>query len=102
MTEKDLDTVVMSGGAPQSPLMAGFLYELLKHGKTFKNFHTSGAGALMALLMIAPKEGNPCRALKGWVEAGVADEIYSGLPVNFKLFHKPGPFAPLFSMLAQR
>jgi hypothetical protein len=101
-TNDIIDTVVMSGGAPQSPLMAGFLYELLKHGKTFKNFHTSGAGALMALLLIAPKSGNPCRALRGWVEAGVADEIYTSLPVNFKLFHKPGPFAALYDMLAQR
>lgn len=101
-TNDKIDTVVMSGGAPQSPLMAGFLYEVLKEGKTFKNFHTSGAGALMALLLIAPKDGNPCRALKGWVEAGVADEIYAGMPVNFKLFHKPGPFSPLFNMMAQR
>jgi hypothetical protein len=98
----EIDTVVMSGGAPQSPLMAGFLYALLKKGKTFRNFHTSGAGALMALLLIAPKNGNPCRALKEWVEAGVADEIYAGFPVNFKLFRKPGPFTPLFRFMAQR
>jgi predicted acylesterase/phospholipase RssA len=101
-TIREIDTVVMSGGAPQSPLMAGFLYELLKRGKTFRNFHTSGAGALMALLLIAPKDGNPCKALKSWVEAGVADEIYAGLPVNFKLFRKPGPFSSLFRLLAQR
>ena len=97
-----IDTVVMSGGAPQSPLMAGFLYALLKERKTFKNFHTSGAGALMALLLIAPKNGNPCRALKNWVEAGVDDQIYAGLPVNFKLFRKPGPFASLFHLMAER
>src|SRR5215475_11061442 len=97
-----IDTVVMSGGAPQSPLMAGFLYALLKEGKTFKNFHTSGAGALMALLLIAPKNDNPCRALKNWVEAGVDDQIYAGLPVNFKLFRKPGPFSSLFHLMAER
>ena len=97
-----IDTVVMSGGAPQSPLMAGFLYEMLKAGKTFQSFHTSGAGALMALLFIAPKNGDACKALRNWVEAGVADEVYAGLPVNFKLFRKPGPFTPLFHFMAER
>lgn len=97
-----IDTVVMSGGAPQSPLMAGFLYEVLKARKTFRNFHTSGAGALMALLFLAPKGGDPCQALQNWVEAGVADEVYGALPVNFKLFRKPGPFTPLFHFLAER
>ena len=27
-----IDTVLMSGGAPNSPLMAGFLYALLEEG----------------------------------------------------------------------
>ncbi|HSD54402.1 MAG TPA: patatin-like phospholipase family protein [Burkholderiales bacterium] len=97
-----IDTVVMSGGAPQSPLMAGFLYEVLKAGKTFQSFHTSGAGALMALLFIAPKNGDACKALRNWVEAGVADDVYAGAPVNFKLFRKPGPFTPLFHFMAER
>jgi len=99
---RHIDTVVMSGGAPQSPLMAGFLYAMWKKNKTFLHFHTSGAGALMALLFIAPKRGDPGEALKNWVEAGVADEIYRVLPQNFKLFHKPGPFAPMFARLAER
>lgn len=103
MAKKEMiDTVVMSGGAPQSPLMAGFLHEMLKHGKSFRNFHTSGAGALMALLLIAPKGGDPRKSLRGWVEAGVSDEIYAGMPVNFKLFHKPGPFSALTSLMADR
>jgi len=97
-----IDTVVMSGGAPQSPLMAGFLHEILSAGRSFRNFHTSGAGALMALLLIAPKNDDPAGTLKNWVEAGVADEIYKSFPVNFKLFHKPGPFSALFSLMAQR
>jgi len=100
--EPVIDTVVMSGGAPVSPLMAGFLYALLDAGKTFKNFHTSGAGALMALLLIAPKDGKPKNALRNWAEEGVADEIYQSFPVNFKLFRKPGPFSPMFQRLAAR
>lgn len=97
-----IETVVMSGGAPQSPLMAGFLHALWTAKKTFRKFHTSGAGALMALLFIAPRDGDPGTALARWVEAGVSDEIYRALPQNFKLFHKPGPFAPMFARLAER
>lgn len=103
-------TVVMSGGAPQSPLMAGFLHSLWDAKVTFTRFHTSGAGALMALLFLSPgkkfndKDGkpDPGAALRNWVEAGVSDEIYRVLPQNFKLFHKPGPFAPIFQRLAER
>lgn len=98
-------TVVMSGGAPQSPLMAGFLWALWEKGRTFTRFHTSGAGALMALLFLSPSQrfkDDPGAALENWVEAGVADEIYRALPQNFKLFHKPGPFSPIFNRLAER
>lgn len=97
-----LETVVMSGGAPQSPLMAGFLHAMWEKKKTFRNFHTSGAGALMALLFISPKGTDPGTALRKWVEAGVADEIYRVIPQNFKLFRKPGPFSPAFHRLAER
>jgi hypothetical protein len=106
MATQHIDTVVMSGGAPTSPLMAGFLYALVDRPKreqrVFKNFHTSGAGALMALLMLAPKKGDPKKALREWVESGIADEIYKLFPVNFKLFRKPGPFSPMFRRLAER
>ncbi len=130
--EPEIRTVVLSGGAPNSPLMAGFLYALLEQGKMFSNFHTAGAGALMALLCLAPNEDNlpkgdepddektqalkrggmsdkalkvraaGMKALKGWIDAGVADDIYRFFPINFKLFHKPGPFSPIFSRLAER
>jgi NTE family protein len=100
-TQRPIDTVVMSGGAPHSSLMAGFLYTLLRQGKTFKVFHTSGAGALMALLAIAPRDPDPETALLRWSEVGVADMIYRWLPVNFKLFSKPGPYAPLYRRWAQ-
>src|SRR5262245_3254746 len=101
-TNPRVDTVVMSGGAPTSPLVAGFLCSLWERGKTFKNFHTSGAGALMVLLSISPSDSTPGEALENWVENGVADDIYHGFPVNFKLFRKPGPFTPIFRRLAER
>jgi hypothetical protein len=101
--KKPVTTVVMSGGAPTSPLMAGFLYAVLDKKKQFTEFHTSGAGALMALLSLSPPKGvEPQQALRKWVESGVADELYAQFPVNFKLFRKPGPFAPLYQKLAER
>src|SRR5262245_6970379 len=101
-SNQQIDTVVMSGGAPMSPLMAGFLFALWKRGKTFRNFHTSGAGALMALLSIAPRKRTPGEALEGWAENGVADDIYQSFPINFKLFRKPGPFTPAVRRIADR
>ena len=103
------DTVVMSGGAPHSPLMAGFLHAMLDHDppKMFNYFHTAGAGALIALLVIAPARKSPSappdpkRALRRWSEVGVADEIYNSLPINYKIFSKPGPFAPIIRKRAQ-
>lgn len=101
--KKPVTTVVMSGGAPTSPLMAGFLYAVLEKGKRFTEFHTSGAGALMALLTLSPAGGlKPQQALRKWVESAVSDELYAQFPVNFKLFRKPGPFAPLYQKLADR
>jgi hypothetical protein len=101
--KKPVTTVLMGGGAPTSPLMAGFLYAVLEKGKRFTEFHTSGAGALMALLSLSPAGGlKPQEALRKWVESAVSDELYAQFPVNFKLFRKPGPFAPLYQKLADR
>jgi hypothetical protein len=41
-------------------------------------------------------------ALERWATVGVADNIYEWFPVNFKVFSKPGPFAPIFHRWAQR
>lgn len=117
--EPHINTVLLSGGAPNSPLMAGFLYALLEKDRMFSTYHTAGAGTLMALLCLAPKvddtdpSGNGedavarfkrkgMRALQAWIDAGVSDDIYRFFPINFKLFHKPGPFAPMLNRLASR
>ncbi len=99
---KEAKTVLMlSAGAPHSPLMAGALCALYKHKKKFDIIYTSGAGALVGLLFVAPKDKSPDRALEGLVELGVSDLIYRFLPVNYKAFFKPGPFTQPIHRFAQ-
>ena len=99
--------VILSAGAPHSPLMAGALYAMhkqrrlegkLRNRKLFDIIYTSGAGALIGLLLDAPKSKGPDdleapeRALKSVLDLAVSDPIYSMLPINYKAFLKPGPF----------
>ncbi|MBV1774546.1 patatin-like phospholipase family protein [Burkholderiaceae bacterium DAT-1] len=82
--------LVIGGGAPNATLMGGALCAFIDHGVQFDVISTAGAGALMGLLYQAPKNGNPRQALKEWASNGVADLIYQWLPVNYKVFMKPG------------
>jgi hypothetical protein len=89
--------LVLSAGAPHSPLMAGALCALYKSypkekAPIFDIIYTSGAGALIGLLLAAPKNKKPDKALEGIVDLGISDPIYSVLPINYKAFQKPGPF----------
>jgi len=104
--------LILSAGAPHSPLMAGALCALYdnykrtgkleeKGGKLFDVIYTSGAGALIGLLLAAPKCKDPRKALESIVELGVSDPIYSLLPINFKVFFKPGPFTRPIQRVAQ-
>jgi predicted acylesterase/phospholipase RssA len=68
----------------------------------FDIIYTSGAGALIGLLLAAPKGGKPDEALRNVVEFGISDPIYSLLPVNYKVFRKPGPFTWPIQRLANR
>ena len=95
-------TVVLSGGAPNSPLMAGALAAIYEAGKTFNNFYTSGAGAVPALLFIAPRGLEGPAALEASVgAAAISDEIYRWLPIGYKTFYKPGPFTVPMARLAK-
>ncbi|UXY15295.1 patatin-like phospholipase family protein [Chitiniphilus purpureus] len=88
--------LVIGGGAPNMPLMAGALSAMIRQRVRFDIISTSGAGALVGLLYAAPKSGNPIAALAGMVQMGIADPIYRLLPVNYKVFNKPGPLAEQF------
>jgi len=93
--------LILSAGAPHSPLIAGALCALWDTGKTFDVIYTSGAGALLGLLYGAPKGKKPREALESLVDLGVSDPIYRLLPIGYKTFFKPGPFTQPIRQLAQ-
>jgi NTE family protein len=94
--------LVLGAGAPNSPLMAGALAAMYKRGKTFDIIYTTGGGAVIGLLFVAPNGKGPYEALRGIVEMmGVHDLIYSLIPIGYKTFFKPGPFTRPFRRLGQ-
>src|SRR5499426_1256760 len=88
--------LALSGGAPHSPLMAGALCALheeigdeLNGGKGyFDAIYTAGGGALVGLLLVAPKGGDAPSALRRLVRMGIADPIYRLFPLAYKTFIK--------------
>lgn len=85
--------LVISGGAPNATLIAGALVAFHKLGIKFDVVSTAGAGALLGLAYIAPKNGDPESTLRGFMDMGIADPLYEKFPVNYKVFNKPGALA---------
>ncbi len=85
--------IVLSGWAPAMTLMSGAMLGFSDAGVEFKVISTAGVGALIGLLSLAPKRGTPKEALAELPNLFVSDILYAALPVNFKVFHKFGPFA---------
>lgn len=88
--------LIISGGAPNATLVAGALVAFHELGIQFDVVSTAGAGALLGLMYLAPKNGDPVSTLQGLAEMGIADALYAQLPVNFKVFNKPGPMAEAY------
>lgn len=88
--------LVISGGAPNATLVAGALVAFHELGIHFDVVSTAGAGALLGLMYLAPKNGDPVSTLRGLSEMGVADPLYQQFPVNFKVFNKPGIMADAY------
>jgi predicted acylesterase/phospholipase RssA len=88
--------LVLGGGAPNMALMAGAVAAFHDCGVEFDVVSTSGAGGLAGLLWLAPKGKSPKEALHSVVTMSVVDQIYSLLPVNYKVFNKPGTWADLW------
>ncbi len=88
--QRSRTALVLGGGAPNSALMAGALAAFEERGVQFDVVSTSGPGALVGLLWLAPKNASPGDALRNWVDAYVDDTIYDLFPVNYKVFFKPG------------
>lgn len=80
-------------------LMAGALAGLHDRGITFDVVSCSGAGSLAGLLWLAPKNQTPAEALRSVTTMSVADSIYRHLPINYKVFQKPGNLAELWRRL---
>jgi len=101
--------LVLGGGAPNMALMAGAIAAFAERGVTFDVVSTSGAGSLAGLLWLAPKGLPALEALRSVTTMSVTDQIHQYLPVNFKVFQKPGLLAdfwrgmltgnPLFSVV---
>ncbi|GAB4532254.1 MAG: hypothetical protein Tsb0019_33940 [Roseibium sp.] len=102
--------LVLGGGAPHLPLMSGALLALDEAGLDFKVISTTGAGMLAGLLFASPERSHPDEplrqarqtALKATATMGIDDAIYQFLPINYKVFQKPGPIAealaPFYNM----
>jgi hypothetical protein len=113
--------LVLSAGAPTAPLIAGALCAMYNEGYRFDRIYTSGASALLGLMLVAPRMripgesklstrerlerkiellGNPdirLQQLRSIVDhLGVADSIYRFFPVGYKAFYKASPFTRLF------
>ena len=88
--------LLLGGGAPNSTLIAGALAAFLDEGIEFDVISASGAGVLMGLLYTTPHEAAPRQALQSWADTGVADSIYKMIPINYKVFQKPGMQASTF------
>ena len=94
--------IVLSGWAPAMTLMSGAMLGFMEKGVQFDVISTTGVGALIGLLSLAPKTGAPKQALEELPNMFVSDLLYSVLPINFKLFHKFGPFSKPMHNLRNR
>jgi predicted acylesterase/phospholipase RssA len=88
--------LVLGGGAPNATLMAGAVHTFLKQRIHFDIVSTSGAGALVGLLYLAPKNRTSEDALEQTVNSSIHDLIYSLLPINYKVFQKPLPYGEFY------
>ena len=97
--------LVLGGGAPNLTLMTGALFALDEAGVKFKVITTTGAGMVVGLLYAAPRENEISNtwekarqaALLATRDWGIDDLIYDMVPINYKIFQKPGMLAQAFS-----
>jgi len=92
--------------------MAGGLVALDEKGVEYSVISTSGAGVLIGLLYAAPDGKGTAKelrreALKKPIDMSINDLIYNFMdwfwfyPANYKVFHKPGALAELYTRFAQ-
>lgn len=96
MIHEKKSVLILSGGAPNSPLMAGALAAIYDAQKTFDIIYASGAGSILGMLFLAPNGKTPSEALFGTTACAVDDTIFDVFPIGYKSFFKRGPFTKLF------
>lgn len=92
-----MTALFLGGGAPNFTLMSGALLALHQKGIRFDIISMAGAGAVVGLLYVAPKDLTVEEALENTVNFGISDPIYDLFPVNYKTFTKWGPSADRFN-----
>jgi NTE family protein len=85
--------IVLSGTAPAMMLMSGAMIAFAEGNVKFDVISTTGVGALIGMLYLAPRGNSPVDALEELSNLFVSDWLYPFVPVNFKLFHKNTPWA---------
>jgi len=86
--EKVKVAIVLSGVAPAMTLMSGAMLEFAERNIEFQTISTSGVGALVGLLYVAPGRGTPKEALETLPDLFLSDLMSKVLPINFKVFLK--------------
>jgi NTE family protein len=94
--------ILLNSTAPAMTLMSGAMLAFAEQDVEFDTITTTGAGGLIGMLYLAPKGKNRVEALKELPNLFVSDWLYRFFPVNFKVFHKYGPFAEQIWELRKR
>jgi NTE family protein len=91
--------IVLSGTAPAMTLMSGAMLAFDEMGVDFEVISTTGAGALIGMLYLAPKGPSRTKALEELPNLFMSDWLYKVCPINVKIFHKYGALAEKFYSL---
>jgi len=94
--------IVLSGWAPAMTLMSGVMRGFIDEKIKFDVVSTSGIGAFIGLLYLAPKGKTPDQALKELPNLFVSDLLHAFVPLNFKVFYKNSPFAQMWYEFRER
>ncbi len=91
--------IVLSGTAPAMTLMSGVMLAFAEYNIEFEVISTAGVGGLVGMLYLGAKGKTREEALRALPNLFVSDWLYRFIPVNFKVFHKYGPYATAFYQL---
>src|SRR5215469_7188621 len=81
------------GIAPAMTLMSGAILGFMDKGIEFDAISTSGPGALVGLLAIAPNRKSPREALEDLPNLYTGDLFHKLLPLNLRLATRNSPFS---------